>query len=222
MSTELHCIDENRKMLSRYLFSDKFCMSCDLQLLILDYVFARSVTEFDRETFDDQNTKERCWIRLGVVFSEDTKLSKTYLSLDYKRLFYEIRVYTEKKGHVLSTCDVYNEDYIINNFEAYRKYFTLSPTAKPLMVAIREGMLPERHYRFSYSINENCLYKVVGDATGISVAEDKGITFDTIWKAAYSSKDSRTVGEVITDICQLIHQRGTDNVLKRLKKVYYD
>jgi hypothetical protein len=226
MSTEQHRIDENRKDLVRYIFSDKFCMSIDLQLLILDYVFVRSMKDFTRKIIEYKKAKiEKCWIRIGVSFSEDKVLGKTYASMDFKRIFYEVRVYNEKEGTSICSYNIDFEDSAMTDYDTFCQFVTSNSVIRFERIVLTYLSWPETASHYIYSPNDNCTYVIHGKAeapyasTSFEVAEllskenCKPIC-KTIWKTGIHKNVS--IVDYMQPICQIIQQRGTDNILKRL------
>lgn len=241
MSRELKLIDENRKALAMYIFSKNFCMSLDLQLLILDFTFLKQTNEFECKTCEHNDKDEKIpntekWtLRIGIVLSEDAILPKKYLSLNYKRIFYEIKAWNEKETCILSS---FHSDNYQLAMEAYNAFFenmpnTMDPVNDHSLVYASD--LGRRMFRYVYSPNENCTYRVaslrfpfseclqveeiptgplkiaVGELR-LSLAQSEDIII------AY--KQQPTAVGFIAHVCEVIHQRDTDNILTRLRKIW--
>jgi hypothetical protein len=209
MSSEFERIAENQKALLKYLFPPDFCMGQHLQLFIIDYAFLREVKKYDK-----------CWLRIGVIFSEDIHLWRTYLSMQYKRLYYELRIYTEKEGHVLSSFCLDDESKAIEVFELYSKcistrcYESIDQYAFKSLINVKNQII-----RLSYSPNDNCTYCVEWDSETIRVfrVSNKKIDTQVFTTRVYLGVDRKDV----IHCCEIIAQRDTTNICRRLG-VYFD
>jgi hypothetical protein len=206
-------MDDNRKTLASWLFHDDFCMCLDLQFLILDYVFARFASQINEDKT----------IFLRAVCSDDKLLSKTYLSLGYKRMFYEIRVSNKKENHILSTFHLDDEDIAIQFYHEFFKYLQEWPIHPCEVVLSRnaDSRLP-KFFRFSYSHNDHCTYQV----EGYHFSNWSQYTIDEVYLKIYLKPTSICGSGYVTDteltsniiyICEMIHQRGTDNIKHRME-----
>lgn len=225
MSFEQTRIDQNRHALANYLFSDRFCMSRDLQFIILDFVFDRCSAELHHVT--PKNNKY-C-IRLGVVFSEDKVLGKTYLSMDYKRLFYEIQIYDEVCSYSICSYHIDCELRAIEHYEKFKNLMINDNTADVTKIVLSvPSILNYGFFRYVYSPNENSMYRICAifksGKTTFSVSEVNSKTADEeviIWQSEIKNDDPKNAFPAVyllTRIFELIQQRSTDNIKKRLNK----
>jgi hypothetical protein len=215
-------IHENQKALLSYLFAENFGMSSDLQLLIIDYVFYRNVKEID---YEDET--KRCWLRIGVIFSEDTSLWRKYLTMNYKRIYYEIRIYNQKEGQILSSFCLNNESLAVLAYEAFCNIQHRSDITQRVHSELflrPKNIFNGYMIRFCYSPAENCTYRIYCEETiilsvKVGLVDEDGCCDTVVYEKSDYCKHS-DLGKSIKLCCEMINQRHPDTVQRRLKPFF--